>query len=58
MSTAQVESVLVEHNEVAEAAVVPVPHPVKVSNLKFLVLKLSAYIIKSVSGCDCDDSDT
>jgi len=29
MSTAQVESVLVEHNEVAEAAVVPVPHPVK-----------------------------
>ena len=31
MSTAQVESVLVEHNQVAEAAVVPVPHPVKVS---------------------------
>jgi len=29
MSTAQVESVLVEHNQVAEAAVVPVPHPVK-----------------------------
>ena len=30
MSTAQVESVLVEHNMVAEAAVVPVPHNVKV----------------------------
>jgi len=29
MSTAQVESVLVEHNKVAESAVVPVPHPVK-----------------------------
>jgi len=29
MSTAQVESVLVEHNQVAEAAVVPVPHQVK-----------------------------
>merc|ERR1719239_1212073 len=29
MSTAQVESVLVEHKDVAEAAVVPVPHPVK-----------------------------
>jgi len=29
MSTAQVESVLVEHNQVAEAAVVPVPHTVK-----------------------------
>jgi len=29
MSTAQVESVLVEHQEVAEAAVVPVPHPIK-----------------------------
>ena len=30
MSTAQVESVLVEHGSVAEAAVVPVPHTVKV----------------------------
>ena len=30
MSTAQVESVLVEHSKVAESAVVPVPHPVKV----------------------------
>lgn len=29
MSTAQVESVLVEHTHVAEAAVVPVPHAVK-----------------------------
>jgi len=29
MSTAQIESVLVEHKDVAEAAVVPVPHPVK-----------------------------
>merc|ERR1719234_1767546 len=29
MSTAQVESVLVEHKDVAESAVVPVPHPVK-----------------------------
>jgi len=29
MSTAQIESVLVEHDAVAEAAVVPVPHPVK-----------------------------
>jgi len=29
MSTAQVESVLVEHSQVAEAAVVPVPHDVK-----------------------------
>jgi len=29
MSTAQVESVLVEHTDVAEAAVVPVPHAVK-----------------------------
>jgi len=29
MSTSQVESVLVEHPEVAEAAVVPVPHAVK-----------------------------
>jgi len=29
MSTAQVESVLVEHKDVAEAAVVPIPHPVK-----------------------------
>ena len=33
MSTAQVESVLVEHSQVAEAAVVPVPHTVKVSLL-------------------------
>ena len=32
MSTAQVESVLVEHNMVAEAAVVPVPHNVKVGS--------------------------
>ena len=31
MSTAQVESVLVEHKMVAEAAVVPVPHNVKVN---------------------------
>ena len=30
MSTAQVESVLVEHSKVAESAVVPIPHPVKV----------------------------
>merc|ERR1712106_470567 len=29
MSTAQVESVLVEHEKVAEAAVVPIPHKVK-----------------------------
>jgi acetyl-CoA synthetase len=29
MSTAQIESVLVEHANVAEAAVVPTPHPVK-----------------------------
>jgi len=29
MSTAQVESVLVEHKDVAEAAVVPIPHAVK-----------------------------
>merc|ERR1739844_706963 len=29
MSTAQVESVLVEHKDVAEAAVVPIPHTVK-----------------------------
>jgi acetyl-CoA synthetase len=29
MSTAQVESVLVEHESVAEAAVVPTPHTVK-----------------------------
>jgi len=29
MSTAQVESVLVEHSKVAEAAVVPVPHSIK-----------------------------
>ena len=29
MSTAQVESVLVEHKDVAEAAVVAAPHPVK-----------------------------
>jgi len=29
MSTAQVESVLVEHSKVAEAAVVPIPHKVK-----------------------------
>merc|ERR1719219_1433896 len=29
MSTAQVESVLVEHSKVAESAVVPIPHPVK-----------------------------
>ena len=37
MSTAQVESVLVEHSKVAESAVVPIPHPVKVRNY-FLVL--------------------
>ena len=35
MSTAQVESVLVEHKMVAEAAVVPVPHNVKVNILIF-----------------------
>merc|ERR1712211_162349 len=29
MSTSQVESVLVEHKDVAEAAVVPIPHAVK-----------------------------
>merc|ERR1711915_1039715 len=29
MSTAQIESVLVEHNDVAEAAVVPIPHATK-----------------------------
>ena len=33
MSTAQVESVLVEHSKVAEAAVVPIPHKVKVRSL-------------------------
>ena len=33
MSTAQVESVLVEHKHVAEAAVVPVPHAVKVGGI-------------------------
>ena len=33
MSTAQVESVLVEHSKVAESAVVPIPHPVKVRSI-------------------------
>ena len=45
MSTAQVESVLVEHSKVAESAVVPIPHPVKVrsvsSHLGISVLILS-----------------
>ena len=36
MSTAQVESVLVEHSKVAESAVVPIPHPVKVSENRFV----------------------
>ena len=36
MSTAQVESVLVEHSKVAESAVVPIPHPVKVSENRFI----------------------
>ena len=40
MSTAQVESVLVEHNMVAEAAVVPVPHQVKVRTHNLYVQKL------------------
>ena len=37
MSTAQVESVLVEHSKVAESAVVPIPHPVKVTIIYFLI---------------------
>ena len=36
MSTAQVESVLVEHSKVAESAVVPIPHPVKVRENCFI----------------------
>ena len=36
MSTAQVESVLVEHSKVAESAVVPIPHPVKVRDNCFI----------------------
>ena len=38
MSTAQVESVLVEHSKVAEAAVVPIPHKVKVRSSRATVL--------------------